>query len=155
MPRYHTKKGVLTDENAGEVYAPIAMWLEAIDLVLERLRSSAEGLFDLSHVAGISGAGMQHGIVCWRRDGDTAASALTGLDPGKGLKEQLYGFDAEDPHRGPVAFTNGFSPNWQDASTQRQCDIFDASLGGPGCLAEVTGSRAHHVRTICSMSRFG
>ena len=74
---------MLANEDAGEIFAPIAMWLEAIDLVLERLRS-AEGAIDLSRVAGISGAGMQHGIVCWRGDG-IGAAALAELDPGKGV----------------------------------------------------------------------
>lgn len=36
------------------------------------------------------------------------------------------------------------SPNWQDASTQKQCDLFDAELGDPETLAKVTGSKAHH-----------
>lgn len=36
------------------------------------------------------------------------------------------------------------SPNWQDASTQKQCDIFDDELGDAKTLAEVTGSKAHH-----------
>ena len=136
---------MLANEDAGEIFAPIAMWLEAIDLVLERLRS-AEGAVDLSRVAGISGAGMQHGIVCWQGDG-IGAAALAELDPGKGLMEQLHGFELADTDW-PVAFTKRFSPNWQDASTQRQCDMFDACLGGPGGLAEVTGSKAYHVWEI-------
>lgn len=36
------------------------------------------------------------------------------------------------------------SPNWQDASTQKQCDLFDSELGDPENLAKVTGSKAHH-----------
>lgn len=36
------------------------------------------------------------------------------------------------------------SPNWQDASTQKQCDLFDFELGDPETLAKVTGSKAHH-----------
>ena len=110
------------------------MWLEAVDLVLNRLRK--EGL-DFSRVAAISGAGMQHGIVCWRRN--TAAAALAELDPEKGLTEQLHG-----PEQA-MAFTNRFSPNWQDASTQSQCNMFDACFGNPNALAEVTGSKVHHV----------
>lgn len=134
LPHYGTEKGVLTNQDEGEIFAPVAMWLEAVDLVLSRLRK--DGL-DFSSVAAISGAGMQHGIVCWRRD--KAAAALAELNPGKGLMEQLHG-----PSQ-PVAFTNRFSPNWQDASTQSQCDMFDACLGSPDALAEVTGSKAHHV----------
>jgi xylulokinase len=36
------------------------------------------------------------------------------------------------------------SPNWQDASTQKQCDQFDVELGDEETLAKVTGSKAHH-----------
>ena len=142
---------MLTNENEGEVFAPIAMWLEAIELVLERLRSSTGGVVDLSHVAGISGAGMQHGVVCWQEDnGVDAGAALADLDPRESLVKQLHGEDTGDPLWAPVAFTNKFSPNWQDASTQRQCEVFDACLGGPERLAELTGNRAHHVWIIRS-----
>ena len=134
LPHYGTEKGVFTHQDEGEIFAPIAMWLEAIDLVLDRLHR--EGL-DFSRVAAISGAGMQHGIVCWRRD--MGAAALAELSEGKGLMEQLHSSEQ------PVAFTNRFSPNWQDASTQSQCDVFDACLGSSSALAEVTGSKAHHV----------
>jgi hypothetical protein len=44
------------------------------------------------------------------------------------------------------AFSHPFSPNWQDASTQKECDAFDKALGSPEELAEATGSKAHHVR---------
>lgn len=45
---------------------------------------------------------------------------------------------------GKGAFAHDMSPNWQDASTQKQCDLFDAELGDPDILAKVTGSKAHH-----------
>ena len=115
------------------------MWLEAIDLVLQRLKD--DGL-DFSKVKGVSGAGMQHGTVFWSKD---AESILGGLDAGKTLLEQLEG-GSKGERKG--AFSHPFSPNWQDASTQKQCDAFDARLGSPEKLAEVTGSKSHHV---CSL----
>ena len=51
-------KGVFTNEVEREVYAPIAMWLQGIDVVLSRLH--ARGI-DFSNVASLSGAGQQHG----------------------------------------------------------------------------------------------
>jgi sugar (pentulose or hexulose) kinase len=80
---------------------------------------------------------MQHGTVFWSRDGE---ALLEGLDAGKTLLEQLEG------DGGKSAFSHPFSPNWQDASTQVQCEAFDGRLGSQERLAEVTGSKAHHVR---------
>lgn len=111
------------------------MWLEAVDLVLQRLND--DGL-DFSKVKGVSGAGMQHGTVFWSKD---AESILGSLDAGKTLLEQLEG-GSKGERKG--AFSHPFSPNWQDASTQKQCDAFDARLGSPEKLAEATGSKAHH-----------
>jgi len=105
------------------------MFLEAIELVLQRLKDAGA---DFSRVKGISGAGMQHGTVFWSQNAETL---LGGLDAGKTLVEQL--------EKG--AFIHPYSPNWQDASTQRQCEGFDIALQEPKTLAEVTGSSAHHV----------
>ena len=62
---------------------------------------------------------------------------MQNLDSKKTLQEQL-----------DHAFSHPFSPNWQDASTQNECNAFDAELGGPQQLADVTGSKAHHVSAI-------
>lgn len=128
LSTYGIEKGVLTNPAEGEVFAPPAMWLDAIDLVLSRLREAG---LDFNRVKGLSGAGMQHGTVFWSRD---ASALLSNLDSGKSLKEQLE----------TGAFAHDMSPNWQDASTQKQCDAFDAELGDAETLAEVTGSKAHH-----------
>lgn len=122
------KKGVLVNEAEHEVVAPVAMWLQALDGVLDGLRD--QGL-DFSRVMGVSGAGQQHGSVYW---GENAEIVLKSLDAGKSLEEQLSG-----------AFSHPYSPNWQDSSTQRECDEFDACLGSQEELARVTGSKAHHV----------
>uniref|UniRef100_A0A914N4L4 Xylulose kinase n=2 Tax=Opisthokonta TaxID=33154 RepID=A0A914N4L4_MELIC len=37
LSKYGIKKGVHVNEVEREVYAPVAMWLEAVDLVLQRL----------------------------------------------------------------------------------------------------------------------
>ena len=117
------KKGVQTNEAEHEVFAPVALWLQALDSVLENLRK--QGL-------DFSGAGQQHGSVYW---GHEAERLLQNLDPAKSLEEQL-----------PSAFSHPYSPNWQDSSTQKECDEFDQILGSPEELALATGSKAHHVR---------
>lgn len=133
LGKYGINKGVLTNPAEGEVFAPPAMWLEAVDLVLARLKK--QGL-DFSKVKGLSGAGMQHGTVFWSRNAETMLSSLTAK---KSLVDQL-----QPEHSDETAFAHPMSPNWQDASTQKQCDDFDAQLGDPKTLAHVTGSKAHH-----------
>ncbi len=136
LSEYGIKKGVHVNEAESEVYAPVAMWLEAVDLVLERLKEKG---MPFSRIKGISGAGQQHGSVFWSQAGE---ELLANLDPGGRIVNQLS----------PKGFAHIWSPNWQDASTQKECDNFDAALGGEEELARITGSKAHHVRCIPSSS---
>ena len=125
---YPISKGVITNEQEREVYAPVNLWLQAIDHVLEALRNYG---LDFRRVKGICGAGQQHGSVYWSHRGE---SILGSLEGGKSLESQL-----------DRAFSFPYSPNWQDASTQKECDIFDTHLGDEVRLALNTGSKAHHV----------
>lgn len=131
LSKYGIKKGVHVNEAEREVYAPVAMWLEAVDLVLRRL---SEKLCPFHLIKGISGSGQQHGSVYWSREGEDVLGAL---ETGKSLVDQLKD-----------TFAHPWSPNWQDASTQAECDAFDRELGGEEMLADVTGSKAHHVSSI-------
>ena len=128
---YGTTKGVLTNEAENEVYAPVAAFLQALDGVLLKLQQNG---IDFSKVRCISGAGMQHGSVYWSEAGE---QALNNLDKDQGLEGQLG-----------HAFSHPYSPNWQDASTQKECDTFDSYLGDELKLAMNTGSKAHHVRSL-------
>jgi xylulokinase len=126
--KYAIKKGVRINEDEGEVYQPVAMWIEAVDLVLARLREKG---CPVARIKGISGSGQQHSSVYWNGD---AEATLKNLDPKRPLLEQLTD-----------VFAYEFAPNWQDHSTQKECDDFDAQLGGSQNLADATGSSAHHV----------
>lgn len=127
---YNVTKGVHANDSTGEVYAPVAMWIESLNLVLDRLKETMPVPMD--RIRGVSGSGQQHGSVFWN---DQAEKMLGNLNSKQTLVDQLAGTLARE-----------WSPNWQDQSTQKECDAFDAELGGRNKLAEVTGSGAHHVR---------
>jgi xylulokinase len=129
LSQYGIKKGVFVNEETRAVYAPVAMWLEAVDIVLQRLKEKGT---PFQRIKGVSGAGQQHGSVYWNKTGE---ELLRNLKPEETLVDQLA----------KTAFAHPFSPNWQDGSTQKECDKFDAELGSAEKLAQITGSKAHHV----------
>ncbi|KAK3191734.1 hypothetical protein K4F52_002158 [Lecanicillium sp. MT-2017a] len=138
--KYGVKKGVHVRDETGEVYAPVAMWMESLDLVLDRLSEEMQAAgIPMSRIRGVSGSGQQHGSVYWN---DKAEKRLESLDPKTSLVEQLAD-----------ALANEWSPNWQDQSTQAECDAFDAELGGREDLAQTTGSGAHHRFTGTQIMR--
>ncbi|EPS43963.1 hypothetical protein H072_2078 [Dactylellina haptotyla CBS 200.50] len=138
LPSYGVRKGVFVNDKDDEVYAPVAMWIEALDLILQRMKNRG---FDFSRVKGISGAGQQHGSVYWSKEAETILSSLSS---DKTLLEQLS----------PAAFSWKFSPNWQDHSTSAQVAAFEDHVGGDDLLAKATGSGGHHRFTGPQILRF-
>jgi xylulokinase len=127
LPHYGTQNGTLHGPAEGQVTSPVALWVEAIDLLAESLKSSG---VDLARIAAISGAGQQHGSVYWS---DKAESILSSLKPTLSLHEQLI----------PGAFSISNSPIWQDSSTTLQCLALEDLIGGQQALADLSGSRAY------------
>ena len=124
LPEYRTAGGVHT---AGrKVTAPTIMWVHALDMLMDKLRVAG---VEFWRVAGISGAGQQHGSVYWRRG---AQQILTDCQPDKFLHQQLAS-----------AFSVQDSPVWMDSSTSEQCHQLEEAVGGPARLSEITGSRAY------------
>ncbi|KAG6812779.1 hypothetical protein H0H92_000549 [Tricholoma furcatifolium] len=127
LSSYGTTNGAIRGPGEGEVTSPVAMWLDAIDLLFQRMKTAG---VEISAIAAISGAGQQHGSVFWSND---AESLLSSLDPAKSLVSQLS----------PAAFSLPTAPIWQDSSTTRECQELEEAIGGPQALADLSGSRAY------------
>lgn len=54
LPQYGTVNGATIGPGPGEVTSPVAMWVHALDLLMERLQASG---VEISKVVAISGAG--------------------------------------------------------------------------------------------------
>jgi xylulokinase len=121
---YGVENGAL-DLGDGVVHSPPLMWIEALDLLLQTLESQGH---DLSQVRAIAGSGQQHGTVYLN---DRGARALSNLDPGYPLKDQLKGI-----------FSRSTAPIWMDTSTATQCREIEAAVGGRQALLKLTGNTA-------------
>lgn len=126
LPHYKTKDGVYRDpSNNGRIVSPTLMWIEALDLMLQKLSKS----LDLSKVTAVSGSGQQHGSVYWKKG---SATILSSLDPKKPLVDQFGD-----------AFSTKESPVWMDSSTTAQCREIEKAVGGALELSKLTGSRGY------------
>ena len=137
FPEYGTSHGVLLSDEGRTVTAPPAMWAAALDRMAGILAASG---VDLSAVRGITGSGQQHGSVYL---GAEATAALSALDPGRLLADQLAG-----------VFSRTESPIWMDSSTTAECASLTAALGGDAALARLTGSRAYERFTAAQIRKF-
>ncbi|PAV77204.1 hypothetical protein WR25_11655 [Diploscapter pachys] len=77
-----TTDGVLIADDRKTIRSPVKMWLQAMDIVLERLPKS----IDITKLRGISGCAQQHGTVYWKEGGE---DMLKQLKPGSNLHEGL------------------------------------------------------------------
>ncbi|KAK7352934.1 hypothetical protein VNO80_18365 [Phaseolus coccineus] len=127
LPHYKTKDGVYRDpSDSGRIVSPTLMWVEALDLMLQKLSKSD---FDLAKVAAVSGSGQQHGSVYWKNG---SSQILSSLDPERTLLDQLE-----------HAFSINESPVWMDCSTTAECRAIEKACGGALEFARITGSRAY------------
>lgn len=130
LPHYQTKDGVFRDPSVnGRIVSPTLMWVEALDLILQKLSKK----LDFGKIVSVSGSGQQHGSVYWKNGSSTI---LSSLDSKKTLVDQLGS-----------AFSIKESPIWMDSSTTAQCRELEKAVGGALELARLTGSRAHERYT--------
>jgi len=71
LPAYATRDGVIQDVVEGASESDPLMWLAAVELVLERLRSSA---VPMEEIRCVSVSGQQHGLVALECAGELARS---------------------------------------------------------------------------------
>ena len=125
LPSFGQPNGFLPGGKDGEVHADPLMWLEALDLLLGRMKAAG---VDLGRVEAISGSGQQHGSV-YLDEG--FAGTLTTLRAGGSLAEQI------GPH-----LTRTTSPIWMDSSTSAECVEIATAVGGTDEVCRRSGSIA-------------
>ncbi|MFA9453460.1 MAG: FGGY family carbohydrate kinase, partial [Candidatus Aminicenantaceae bacterium] len=69
LPQYETRNGVVSGLAEGASESDPLMWLEAVDLAFERLRSSS---VHQEHILSLSVSGQQHGLVALDKTGRPA-----------------------------------------------------------------------------------
>lgn len=152
LPQFGTRGGVLPHDHplmAGvpdAVGAPVRMYVAAFDLMWDR--AVARG-WEMGRIASISAAGMQHASVY------LAHKALQVLE--RPANEPLASQLDDD------AFSRAVVPNWQDASTLRECaeltrcaEVTCAAAGSQPIppLSQTTGSTAQTRFTAAQIMRF-
>ncbi|XP_076985893.1 xylulose kinase isoform X2 [Tamandua tetradactyla] len=123
---FGTQGGVHVHKDGLSVTSPVLMWVQALDIILEKMKGSG---FNFSQVLAMSGAGQQHGSVYWK---EGASQVLTNLSPDLPLHQQLE-----------ACFSIVDCPVWMDSSTTAQCRQLEAAVGGAQALSCLTGSRAY------------
>ncbi len=123
LPEYGHEEGFIQNPDTAVRHADPRLWLAALDKLLERLRRAGVAM---ETIAGIGGAGQQHGSVYLNEKFPEIAGALT---PELTLAEQLA-----------PAFSRETAPIWMDASTAEECREYEAFAGAS--LIALTGSPA-------------
>ena len=137
FPQYGTDHGVLPRTQPDEAFSSPVMWADALEAILTRV--AASGL-DVARLAAISGSAQQHGSVYLNAD---ASRMLSRLDPSDPLASQIA----------PI-LARRVSPIWLDSSTSVECAEIAGAVGGPGTLAQHTGSRAFERFTGPQIRKF-
>ena len=125
--QFNINKGVITNEETGEIVTPVAVFISAFQQLLDEMK---EANFPFYRVKSISGSAQQHGTVYYT---SSLEHLLQSLSP---ISDIWYN-DLAD------AFSYPTASNWQDRSTSIELDAFHAALGSADELCHRTGSKAH------------
>lgn len=136
LPDYKAPQGFIPDCPDGEVHSDPRMWLDALDILLEDLKSQC----DLSQITAISGAGQQHGSVYLN---EKWFETIKNLSPSLSLSTQV------EP-----CLTRSTCPIWMDSSTGEECKEIAAAAGGNDQVCAKSGSIAIERFTGPQIRRF-
>ena len=125
LPQYGQPHGYDESGARGEVHANPLMWVEALDLLLGRMKDAG---VDFSGIEAVSGSGQQHGSVYLKAGFEDRLAALSGESD---LKTGLAG-----------AFSRSSSPIWMDSSTSTECAEIAEAVGGNAEVCAKSGSVA-------------
>lgn len=123
LPHYATLNGVIAMKNGNVVHSYPLMWVEALELLLSRIKDTD---IPLNEIKAISGSGQQHGTVYL---GESFERKISNLSFNKPMINQMRD-----------AFTRQTSPIWMDSSTSKQCKEIRKTLGGMAKIIKITGS---------------
>jgi len=123
LPKYNTENGVIIAEDEKLVHSYPLMWVEALELLFNKLSLEKVPFADIK---AISGSGQQHGTVYLN---SMFEPTLLQLDPSENIASQLKS-----------VFSRKTSPIWMDSSTSKQCKEIRESLGGLEPTIRKTGS---------------
>ncbi|TFG16984.1 MAG: carbohydrate kinase [Promethearchaeota archaeon] len=122
LSHFHTQNGVYLGKEK-QVYSNPLMWVEALDLLFEKLQRND---IPINNIEALSGSAQQHGTVYLNKQ---FLNRLKTLNSNQPLSKQL-----ED------VFSRELSPVWMDSSTTRQCQEIREALGGVESTINLTGS---------------
>lgn len=123
LPAYAAPQGFIPGEAGGQIHASPLMWLDGLDLCLQRLRQNGA---PMETVAGVSGAGQQHGTVYLGKGWIDALERL-------GSAESLATAFSD-------CLSRQTSPIWMDHSTSSQCEEIGQQVGSPMEVCRRSGS---------------
>jgi len=124
LPEYASPSGFLEHADPRVKHSDPLMWVDALDRLLALAKASG---FDWGSVAGVSGAGQQHGSVYL----STPLAKARAWSSGEPLARQVA----------PL-LSRKTSPIWMDSSTSAECREIAAAVGGDDAVTRSTGSRA-------------
>jgi xylulokinase len=139
LPHYRTQGGVHSQSD-GVVTVPTNMWIEAIEILLNELKSVHH--IDLSKIVAVSGSGQQHGSVYWKTGTGKSVLANSRVEGNGSLGAIFKDCFIRD------------SPIWMDSSTTIECVELEKFVGGKQQLKRLTGSTAHERFTGPQIFKF-
>ncbi len=129
-------EGFIRGGQGGEVHADPLLWLDGLELALDRLAK----LTDLSKIEAVAVSGQQHGSVYI----------------GAGYEGAFSDGNRATPLSAKIApvLSRRTSPIWMDSSTSAECTEIAAALGGNQAVCDLTGSVATQRFTGPQIRRF-